>query len=400
MQISQVNAQRLRLSWGIALLCLLAILSRAGDLILDARLNRVLLDVVNLRVNEDPQMVAQCSSLQASLADLALRERAGAYRGLLALEVCDDSAAQFLETWQPILANVSDDPVANFQLGYVHYEAGQWQQAIQHWRQAGASAHFIGVARRFMEQGQVCQGLQWAQVAEQVGPSNSLAQLYRDLAFSFIDESDWTNAVDACEAAVRLDPQSERAHYACGKAYRELGRLADAATSFKRSVELGGVGMWSHFHLGLTYYDLGEVDRAIQSLNAASAIEPGHEAPYRWLGYIYLQERQYEKALVNLHTSVSISPRQRYSWVYLLRAYEELGEVSKLRQTAVSMISVLPDSSTPYLYLANSLKDGDVCGDFVTLLESMNLSRTELGSLSDGASEKLRRELAICGLLQ
>jgi len=394
----KMDGRRIKLSPMIALFCLLAVLSRVDKLILDARLNRMFLRVVGLRLKEDTQLIAQCSSLQASLADLAVRERAG-LRGLLALEVCSDSAAQFLERWQPVLDPAADDPIASFQLGCVYHKAGQQQHAIRHWRQAEASAYFLNTARRFMKQEQLYRSLHWAQVAQKVEPSDSLAQLYQELAFSFIDEGDWTNAVDACEAAVSLDPQNEQAHYACGKAYKELGWLADAATSFRRSIELGGVGMWSHFYLGLTYYDSGETDQAIQSLDAASTIEPGHEAPYRWLGYIYLQERQYEKALANLHTSLSISPHQRYSWVYLLRAYHELGLVSELQQNAVAMISILPNSSTPYLYLASTLKDGDVCSNFVTLLESMNLSLTELGSLSDEDSEKLRRELGICGLL-
>jgi hypothetical protein len=78
-----------------------------------------------------------------------------------------------------------------------------------------------------------------------------------------------------------------------------------------------------------------------------------------------------------------------------------MGDKKKLMNTAIEVIDLFPRSSTPYVYLADSLREGKMCPNYLDLLDLIDIGgRGDLHTLSIGVVEQMQQELLVCGLLK
>jgi tetratricopeptide (TPR) repeat protein len=108
---------------------------------------------------------------------------------------------------------------------------------------------------------------------------NNLGVFYTRLGVRFGEPAFFDLAVDALEAALRVEPQSYAVLNNLGNAYFELGKLDDVVRVYRRVIELAPRLAETRFNLGLVYERQGNTDLAMREFEAAVALKPDWELP-------------------------------------------------------------------------------------------------------------------------
>jgi len=114
-------------------------------------------------------------------------------------------------------------------------------------------------------------------------PSGSIgekAEAFLDDAESALDNGDPETAIDLCSQALAIAPRHPGAHFVQGDAYRLLGRLEDAADSYRFAALAQPEHASSWASLSLTLFELLEMENAQRA--ADRAIREAPQNPEGW----------------------------------------------------------------------------------------------------------------------
>jgi spermidine synthase len=119
---------------------------------------------------------------------------------------------------------------------------------------------------------------------------NNLGVFYTRLGIRFGEPAFFDLAVDALEAARRIEPQAYQVINNLGNAYFELGRFDAAASAYREAIRLAPAEARARFNLGLVYEKQGKLDLARREFEAASALQPAWGLPKMRLDQIRAHE--------------------------------------------------------------------------------------------------------------
>jgi spermidine synthase len=108
---------------------------------------------------------------------------------------------------------------------------------------------------------------------------NNLGVFYTRLGIRFGEPAFFDLAVDALEAARRIEPQAYPVINNLGNAYFELGQLQAAAGAYRQVIRLAPSEAEARFNLGLVYERQGMLDLAGREFETASALQPAWALP-------------------------------------------------------------------------------------------------------------------------
>lgn len=109
---------------------------------------------------------------------------------------------------------------------------------------------------------------------------NNLGVFYTRLGIRSREPAFFDLAVDAFEAALRIEPQAYAVLNNLGNASFELARLEEAAQVYRRALALKPDLAQVHFNLGLVYERQGRLDLAARAYRTALSLQPGWELPW------------------------------------------------------------------------------------------------------------------------
>ena len=132
-------------------------------------------------------------------------------------------------------------------------------------------------------------------------------QLYRD------DQD--TEAVEAFQQAVKLDPELAEAHFRLALGYEALDKREDAESEYKKAAETYKKHLDSnpddaeaHYNLGQTYANLGNYSEAIREYRQANKLKTDDPDIYYDLGVAHTKLAQYDQAAAAFSKSLEIDP--------------------------------------------------------------------------------------------
>ena len=132
-------------------------------------------------------------------------------------------------------------------------------------------------------------------------------QLYRD-------DRD-TEAVEAFQQAVKLDPDLAEAHFRLALGYEALDKREDAESEYKKAVETYKKHLEAspddaeaHYSLGVTYANLGNYSEAIREYRQANKLKTDDPDIYYDLGVAHTKLAQYDQAAAAFSKSLEIDP--------------------------------------------------------------------------------------------
>ena len=140
-----------------------------------------------------------------------------------------------------------------------------------------------------------------------------------------------TQALEAFQQAIKLNPEFAEAHFRLGLSYDALGQEQEAQASYKKAVEAykkyfatdeNEKDAEAHYNLGQTYAGLHLYSEAVREYRQATRLKPDDAAIHYDLGLALMRLAQYDEASAAFSKSLELDP-QNY------RAEDSLAEAKE-----------------------------------------------------------------------
>ena len=134
---------------------------------------------------------------------------------------------------------------------------------------------------------------------------------------------EYSEAIDAFQHAIKLNPKHTEAHYSLGNAYFKLHRYEESLQAYKKAAEIKPSYVDAQISVGIVASMLSMYDEAVAALKKAVKTKPNHaEARYN-LGNIYSEMENYEKAMKSYKKAVELKPKFAEARFHLGLSYME-----------------------------------------------------------------------------
>lgn len=119
----------------------------------------------------------------------------------------------------------------------------------------------------------------------------------------------FTDEIKTLEAVLEKTPQDLGALVKLGNLYMDSQRYAEAATMYKRSLELDSANMNVMVDMGTCYRYMGRSDLAIETYRKVIAKQPNHPNAHLNLGVTLFDDmKDYESAIPEFETYLDLEP--------------------------------------------------------------------------------------------
>ena len=168
------------------------------------------------------------------------------------------------------------------------------------------------------------------------------------LAISFLFSSG--NVIAAAEANTQtLESVLAEAHEAQAR-----GDFSQAADAYQKAVELepSVPELWAN--LGLMEHEAGKISEAMTSFQRAAHLKPSLFVPQLFLGLEYLQSKKAEAALPYLENAVRLNPNDLQAVHSLGKAHVILGQSESATELYLKEVQLAPDRGDSWLDLGTT----------------------------------------------
>jgi tetratricopeptide (TPR) repeat protein len=147
-------------------------------------------------------------------------------------------------------------------------------------------------------------------------------------------------------AALAIDPDLARGHYAHGFIHRAKGDHEQALRSFQKAAELDPRDARAIAQAGAEQLYLGHPNEALSAITRALAIAPGHPAAgmFLWIrGRALFFDGKYTETLPQLRRSIELWPALWYNRAYEISALALTGDLEQARSRKAGFIERFRD---------------------------------------------------------
>lgn len=167
-----------------------------------------------------------------------------------------------------------------------------------------------------------------ATAAKTTEGDRSDARVYLDKGKEHYRNDEDTQAAEAFQEAIKLNPELAEAHFRLGLTYDALGQPQEAEEAYKKAVETYKKDLSidehsndaeAHYNLGQTYAGLHLYTEAVREYRQATRLKPDDAAIHYDLGQALMRLAQYDEAILAFTKSLELDPEN-------YRAEDELAE--------------------------------------------------------------------------
>jgi len=135
----------------------------------------------------------------------------------------------------------------------------------------------------------------------------------------------YPQAASACQKALQIDPQLQRAHFIAGSAWMRLEKYDDAIKEFRAEMVASPDDVETEYSLAYALLRLSKTDEAVVHLKNVLAKAPNHPGANYQLGKAFLDGGQTKEAITYLESAAKLSPDLDYVHYQLQMAYRKDG---------------------------------------------------------------------------
>jgi Flp pilus assembly protein TadD len=164
-------------------------------------------------------------------------------------------------------------------------------------------------------------------------------------------------AAQACEAALRMDPDLATAHNHLGRALHNLGRSADAIRSFECAIGLDPKYAQAWHNLGHVQRAAGRLAEAVHAYQQALALAPGFRAARLNLGITHILLDDPAAALASLEPMLEDRPEHVEALANTGLALHMLGRLEDARRHLERAVDIDRGHANAWCYLGILLNE-------------------------------------------
>lgn len=171
------------------------------------------------------------------------------------------------------------------------------------------------------------------------------ARLWFALGIAQFEDNKLTEAQQAFEKALSIDPKLIPALAYSGAVLVEKAQYAEAATVYERAVAVNGKVALLHYLLADTLLKMTSIDekRIEASLKRAVALDADLTSAHLTLGRLYFRQSRWSEAAVSFEKAVGLEPERAETFYQLGRVYARLKRAAD-SQTALANFKRINDS--------------------------------------------------------
>jgi tetratricopeptide (TPR) repeat protein len=166
---------------------------------------------------------------------------------------------------------------------------------------------------------------------------------YNNLGVAYARFDRYSEAIDACQQAVKINPYYDEAYLNLGNAYVGLGRDTEAIDAYQQVVKIKPDYAQAYNNLGLAYDGLGRSSEAIDAYQQAVKIKPDYAEAHYNLGYVYSKLNRRSEAIDAYQQAVKIRPDYAQAYNNLGFVYGSLGRYRQEIEVYQQAIKIRPD---------------------------------------------------------
>jgi|GEM_PF-980920 len=228
-------------------------------------------------------------------------------------------------------------------LGNAYGEQEKWDEAIQCYRQAVKIGYenkamvYEKLAQAYKKQGRLEAAVSYIKMAittktnnettrvkTQENPNSETAKIYLEQGEAYYKKQKWDKVINACETAIKINPQLAEAYKMWGNALLQQGETKKATECYVKALE----------------------------------IKPGYVEIYANLGSLYAKQQQWEEAIQYYQKAIEYDPKFVGAYRNLQKVWSALGESQKAAACRRKILLIEPEGGTPgeYLNLGDELR--------------------------------------------
>jgi predicted O-linked N-acetylglucosamine transferase (SPINDLY family) len=219
---------------------------------------------------------------------------------------------------------------------------------------------------------------------------------------------DCAAAVDYIGRAAAIDPANAAYRNSLGEAYREWGRLDEAAACYQAALERNAALAEAHSNWGVVLESQGNLDEAAARFRQALAIKADLPEAHSNLGCVLVRQGRIDEAIACHQRALQLAPGFAYAQNNLGEAYRMIGKLDAAAECFRRAIEGMPDAAEVHsnlgavLHRQGKLDEAVACYCRAIALKpgwaeahaNLGNARKDQGRL-DEALESYRRALAI-----
>jgi len=216
------------------------------------------------------------------------------------------------------------------------------------------------------------------------------------------------DALEALDKAAMLLAGDAEAHSNLGNALLDLGRLKEAAASYRRALEIAPQFAEAHSNLGNSLQGLGQFDDAVAQYQRALQIKPQYAEAHNNWGNALRGLGRHDEAVAQYHLALQVKPQYAQAHSNLGNALRSLGRLDEAVAGYRRAIDIAPSYAEAHNNLGNALLDLGQLADaaacyrraieinpaFAGAHSNLGIVLRRLGQLVDAAAS-CRRALAV-----
>lgn len=146
-------------------------------------------------------------------------------------------------------------------------------------------------------------------------------------AFKALKSGHMEEAIALFRQEIESYPHNETAYSGLTNAYASMSKWTDAEQAANQGLQLNPENQEILELLGIISLNLGKYDEALNALNHCLTINPNHSNALYYRGLVYSLTGLQEQAKEDLIKSIQYNPRSPRAYDYLIKIFEEQGDI-------------------------------------------------------------------------
>ena len=210
-------------------------------------------------------------------------------------------------------------------------------------------------AFQFHSQGNISEAAKYYQLLIDKGFSDE--RVFSNFGAILKDLGKLKDAESSYRKAIAINPNCANAHSNLGIILKDLGKLKDAESSYRKAIAINPNFANAHYNLGNILKDLGKLKDAEQSTRKAIEINPNFANAHYNLGNILKDLGKLKDAESSYRKVIKLNPNCEEAYSNLGVIFRDLDKLKEAEQSTRKAIELNPNFANAFLNLGNILKD-------------------------------------------
>lgn len=171
----------------------------------------------------------------------------------------------------------------------------------------------------YYNKGKFTQAIQAYQKAIQINPDFKWA--WYKLGMVYYDQNYYNEAIENFQKAIQVDHDFVWAWDRLGNSYSSLKDFAKSIEAYNQAIRINPRFEWAWYDLGQDYFEQGKVDHAIKAFQEAIRADSNFEWPWYDLGNIFFNQDNYIQAISAYSEAIRLEPDFEWAWYNLGATY-------------------------------------------------------------------------------